>query len=378
MTRVLMTGDTVGGVWTYALTLAKGLSRHGVEVHLATMGGLPTAGQRARALRIEGLVLHPTDFRLCWMPDPWSDMAHAAQWLRRLARATRPDLVHLNDFGHASMSWEQPVLLVGHSCVLSWWQAVRGESPPRKWGRYRRLVRAGLERADLVAAPTRAMGDALRRHYGLVAEPRIIPNALAFPVDSRPRTKRPIILAAGRVWDEAKNITALAEIAGELPWQVVVAGESFGAEAPPDITLTGYLEAPALRRHYEEASIFVSPARYEPFGLAALEAAAHGCALVLGDIPSLREVWGGAALFVSPNDHQQLRAVLSTLIADPALCRFYGERAAARAGRYDLKRQTDSYLDVYRELLDSAQTRPTRGSAAWSAPARVSNNAARL
>ncbi len=31
------------------------------------------------------------------------------------------------------------------------------------------------------------------------------------------------------------------------------------------------------------------PARYEPFGLSVLEAALSGCALVLGDIPSLRE-----------------------------------------------------------------------------------------
>jgi hypothetical protein len=36
--KVLMTADTVGGVWTYALELAAGLGEHGVEVAIATMG----------------------------------------------------------------------------------------------------------------------------------------------------------------------------------------------------------------------------------------------------------------------------------------------------------------------------------------------------
>ena len=46
--RVLMTADTVGGVWTYALDLSAGLGRSGIEVVLATMGRLPPPQQRAR------------------------------------------------------------------------------------------------------------------------------------------------------------------------------------------------------------------------------------------------------------------------------------------------------------------------------------------
>jgi glycogen synthase len=53
---------------------------------------------------------------------------------------------------------------------------------------------------------------------------------------------------------------------------------------------------------YARASIYALPARYEPFGLSALEAALSGCALILGDIPSLREVWLEAAPYVSPDD----------------------------------------------------------------------------
>ena len=49
MTRVLMTADTIGGVWTYAIDLCRALIPHGVEVTLATMGNLPSAEQRRQA-----------------------------------------------------------------------------------------------------------------------------------------------------------------------------------------------------------------------------------------------------------------------------------------------------------------------------------------
>ena len=53
-----------------------------------------------------------------------------------------------------------------------------------------------------------------------------------------------------------------------------------------------------MRHRLGEAAIFAAPAHYEPFGLGILEAAASGCALVLGDIASLRENWDGAAVFL--------------------------------------------------------------------------------
>ncbi len=50
--KVLMTADTIGGVWTYAIELALGLADRGVEVALATMGGSLDEFQREKAGRI--------------------------------------------------------------------------------------------------------------------------------------------------------------------------------------------------------------------------------------------------------------------------------------------------------------------------------------
>jgi len=352
--RVLMTGDTIGGVWTYCLALADGLGRLGIEVHLATMGRLPSAGQRAAAGAVRGLVLHASEAPLCWMPEATpGELRRAGHWLLELVRRSRPDLVHLNDFGHGGLPWPVPVVLVGHSCVLSWWQAVHGVSAPAQWNGYRALVQRALERADCVVAPTRAMGRALRQHYGLRIPARVVPNGLASPRDGGPAPKQPLILAAGRLWDQAKNIAALADVAASLRWPVAVAGEG-GADASRwhALRLLGPLPPAALAAHYRAAAVFALPARYEPFGLAPLEAASRGCALVLGDIPSLREVWGDAALFVPPDDRARLGRTLSALIDDPDLRHRYARRASARAADYGIEQMTEGYVRVYDRVLD--------------------------
>jgi glycosyltransferase involved in cell wall biosynthesis len=356
--RVLMTADTLGGVWTYALALADGLARHGVRVDLASMGRLPTPEQRARAARVPGLSLHAREFRLCWMDDPWDDLLTAADWLGELAERVRPDLVHLNDFGHAAMRWPAPVLLVAHSCVFSWWRAVHGSEPPRAWDGYRALVRLGLSRADRLVTPSGALREALAACYGPLPDCRVIPNGIAEPTAIAGTAKAPLVLASGRLWDQGKNIGALALAARDLPWPVVVAGDWTGPDGAvaelPNLVLTGPLEAEELARWYARASIFALPARYEPFGLGPLEAAQRGCALVLGDIPSLREVWGDAALYVPPDDWGALHAILDGLIRDPDQRRAWAARARQRAHEYGLARMTRGYLAAYRELCPAA------------------------
>src|SRR3712207_1843802 len=120
--RVLMTTDTVGGVWTYALELARALCRHGIQVALATMGAPLSASQHTEVRSIPGLSVFESAFKLEWMEDPWSDVSRAGDWLRQLEEAIQPDVVHLNSYVYGALSWRRPALVVGHSCVLSWWE----------------------------------------------------------------------------------------------------------------------------------------------------------------------------------------------------------------------------------------------------------------
>jgi glycogen(starch) synthase len=349
--RVLMTADGVGGIWRFAIQLAQGLIRSDVEVVLAVLGPPPTPEQSLAAASIEGLTLVHGNFALEWMPGAERDLDTAASWLLEVDETFAPDLVHLNGFAHASLPWSVPTIVVAHSCVLSWWRAVHGSDAPAEWTGYRDRTLAGIRAADLVVAPTRAFLEQLQALYGPLDRTLCIWNGC----DTAPTVdvaKEPLIFAAGRVWDQAKNLHALAAISHRLVWPVAIAGPGAPEHADSGATpWLGPLPAEAMRRWYARASVFALPCRYEPFGLAALEAGLAGCALVLGDIPTLREIWDGAALFVPPDDREELVLALNTLARDPELLWLLGGLARSRAEGYSAARMSARYLDAYTRLL---------------------------
>ncbi len=352
--RVLMTADPLGGVWTYALGLSKALGEHGVQVGLATMGARLRCDQREAVRALANVELFESNFKLEWMQDPWEDVAEAGEWLLQLEARFRPDLIHLNGYVHAALPWSRPRIVAAHSCVLSWWEAVHGRPAPAEWNRYRSGVSRGLAAASFVIAPTHAMLAALRRHYGPLPNAAVVPNGRD-PASFPPGPKKNVVLAAGRLWDRAKNIDTLECVAGRLPWPVYLAGEEKspdgGAVRFSGLRFLGRLDQDALAAWYGRAAIYVLPARYEPFGLTALEAALAGCALVLGDIRSLRETWGDAALFVPPGDALALRQALESLIRDESRRASLAARARSRALEYTPRRMAAGYLRAYRRLL---------------------------
>jgi glycosyltransferase involved in cell wall biosynthesis len=265
-------------------------------------------------------------------------------------------VVHLNGtLSHGALPWRAPVVVTAHSCVCSWWRAVKGcDAPECDWGHYRRAVACGLHAADVVAAPTHAMLNDLAVPYGRPSRSVVVPNGRCPESFSRPNVaKEPFVLSAGRFWDEAKNVETLLVAAPSLPWPVFLAGEAGdqGKSAPRNVRLLGRLDAGAMVALMARASVFASPARYEPFGLTALEAALSGCALVLGDLPSLREVWGDAALFVPPDDPKALSVAVNSLICDARRRAEFATRARDRAAEYTAERMARGYLALYDDLI---------------------------
>lgn len=350
---ILLTADGVGGVWTYATELAIALADRGIQVHLASMGAPLQAHQREMLQGREGVELHESGYALEWMPDPWRDVDAAGEWLLALERRLRPDLVHLNQFAFGALPFRAPRLVVGHSCVLSWWRAVHDGDAPAEWDLYRDRVRAGLQAADLVAAPTAAMLASLTEHYGVHGV--VLPNGRD-PALFRPAAKQPFVFAAGRFWDEAKNLSALQAVAPQLDWPVVVAGSDEAGVV--GVRSLGVLPAREVARQMAQASIYALPARYEPFGLSALEAGLAGCALVLGDVPSLREVWGDAATYVPPDEHDALRATLQRLIADTDERERLGGAARRRALKFSPEAMADAWQSACARLAPGLALQP--------------------
>ena len=353
---VLMTADTVGGVWSFALALCSALPD--IRFILATLGPRPQPAQRAAVARLDNVILEESDFCLEWMAGGEADMPASRCWLEMLASRHAIDLVHVNGYAQARLDCGRPVVAVAHSDVLSWWRAVHGTKAPGEWSRYRRQVIGGLRAADRVVAPTHAVGHDLRRHYGQpLWNTLIIPNGVA-PGAFGACRKQPVIMAAGRVWDAAKNLHLLDDIAPGFSWPIEIAGAADHPEAGlarlQHARQLGLLSPEEIRRHLGEAAIFTAPARYEPFGLGILEAAACSCALVLGDIASLRENWQGAAIFLPTEDAGQWRVVLSRLIDDDGERERLAAAARARAGQFTMARTAQRYRALYHEMTGAA------------------------
>jgi glycogen synthase len=230
---------------------------------------------------------------------------------------------------------------------------VKAEPAPPRYTEYRRRVAAGLRAADALVAPTNAFRDQFLDEHGFSGAMEVIANAR----DSswfRPGKKTTRILSAGRLWDEGKNLRLLDRIASQAESEIAVAGDAQLENVSPfagrRLHWLGKLDERSLARELAQSAVYAAPALYEPFGLAILEAALSGCALVLSDLPSLRENWDGCARFVPPNDDAAWIAALNELTSNAPEEISLQTQARARALRMNPAAQASAYLQVYREV----------------------------
>ncbi|HEV7333604.1 MAG TPA: glycosyltransferase family 4 protein [Flavisolibacter sp.] len=354
--KVLMTTDTVGGVWTYCMELCRSLQPYDVHVHLVTMGKKLSVWQWEEVNSLENVVVHETTFRLEWMQEPWDDIAVCGNKLLQLEKELQPDIIHLNCFAYGSLPFLAPVVVVAHSDVVSWFEAVKNEMPKGEWDHYFYCVKDGLHGADKVIAPSRAKLDSIKLIYGM-DKGKVIYNGR--DVHGMPFGKKePHVFSMGRIWDEAKNIRLLAEAAAMINVPVRIAGDNqfdnnhFQANRE-NVTYTGRLGSKQVAEELSLASIFVLPAKYEPFGLSALEAAHAGCALVLGDIPSLREIWQEAAIYCDTIDKIALAQTINNLMQDDSQRALLATKAKLRAEKFSTRIMAKQYWTLYRQLAKS-------------------------
>ncbi len=360
--HVLVTADTVGGVWTYTRELVTGLVHRGVRVTLVSFGEIPTAQQTEWMEGLRGLDYRPTAFRLEWMQDAAADIAASSDYLLAVIDEVRPDLLHSSQYCYGALPVDIPKLVVGHSDVISWWVAVHGQAPRESdwiaW--YRRTVSAGIAGATAVVAPSQWMLEQLTR-YGRAANRSVIYNGRNPGLFNPHASKDDLVVSVGRLWDAGKQVSLLLEHDHKIP--VCIAG----SDKHPDEVMRGATPARSARRSisfcgpqphaqlaqlFSRAAMYAATSRYEPFGLAPLEAALSRCVLVANDIPSLREIWDDAALYFDANNAQSLADAIERLRADPGLRSTYANRAYDRARqRFTAGRMVNDYMSLYSSLV---------------------------
>lgn len=360
--HILMTADTLGGVWTYTRELVTQLSRRGVQVTLVSFGEIPSAEQSEWIDSLPNVSYHPTAFRLEWMQGAQRDLLESAEFLASLIDETKPDLLHLNQFYYGNLECDLPRIVVAHSDVVSWWVAVHGEEPhPGDWiSQYRENVTNGLAGADLVIAPTKWMLDQACRYYGEPRKKAVVHNGRDPNFFLPEVAKEDFAVSVGRIWDAGKQATLLVREDLSVPTFLIGSEQSpQGAVASaqssgryPNLLMKGPQPEAELIQHFARAAMYIATSRYEPFGLAPLEAALSRCAIVANDIPSFREVWGDDALYFEQNNPQSMVLTIQELASNRSRRFEYGARALERARKlFNSQRMADDYLVLYRTVM---------------------------
>ncbi len=358
--RILLTTDTLGGIWTFTKELTTELLQRGHAVALVSHGNQPSHEQQtwcaAQSLTHgQSFQFTASNTPLEWMEKNEFVFKQGAGMLLHIARQFRPDLLHSNQFCFGALAVDIPKLVTAHSDVLSWAGACRPRGLERsRWLRqYESLVMQGLHSCDAVASPTRWMALELARHYNDLPPSYVIRHGRSLnPPENRMRTLQAVTV--GALWDEAKNIEILRTV--NSPIRIYVAGERQRGSplAPRQIgrsILLGALPQSSLMTLFSRSSIYIATSIYEPFGMAPLEAALCGCAVIANDIPSLREVWGDNALYF--NGPRSLSMLLHQLNRDEQLLGQARQRSFARANEMTVQHMADSYEALYRTLLAS-------------------------
>jgi glycogen(starch) synthase len=358
--HVLITADTIGGVWTYTRELVCGLLSRGHQVTLVSLGRHPTPAQ-SFWLNQKRLACYPTEFPLEWMQNVQAGIVESARFLNAIIHEVQPDILHFSQYCYGGLECGIPKVVVAHSDVVSWWHAVHGSSPPQSdwldW--YTTLVSRGLRCADAVVAPSGWMLDAICQYYEPPAKSCVIYNGRSAGLFRPTSHKTDCVLAVGRIWDEAKQIKLLLARKHCVPIRIAGSAQhpektasSCSVEAAANLTFCGEQDERNMCELYSDSATYAATSRYEPFGLAALEAALSRCALIANDIPVFRELWGGSALYFERNSPDGLAKAIQMLSENALLRQFYAEQAYEWArSRFNSCRMVSEYENLYRSLV---------------------------
>jgi glycosyltransferase involved in cell wall biosynthesis len=137
--------------------------------------------------------------------------------------------------------------------------------------------------------------------------------------------------------------------------RVVLAGDGpllgeIRGRAPENVTFPGFVSDRAA--FFAALNLFIMPSRSEAWGLAALEAMAHGVPVIASDVGGLPEIIepGNGGWLVPANDPAALARAITVAASDPDRLRAQGQRARERARLFSVDRMVEQTEAFYRRF----------------------------
>jgi glycosyltransferase involved in cell wall biosynthesis len=213
--------------------------------------------------------------------------------------------------------------------------------------RARLLARRVLSRARLVVCASTALAEAARELGA--REVRVVPSGVELPEEVGEPSNPPEVLFVGRLSPE-KGILELVQAADGMT--LVVAGDGPLRDRVPQAR--GFVPRHELGPFFERAAVVAVPSHREGFGVACLEAMAHGRPVVASAVGGLLDlvVDGETGLFVPPRDVPALRAALERLLGDAELRTRLGTAARERVrAHFGWPAVTTATIEAYEAAL---------------------------
>jgi glycosyltransferase involved in cell wall biosynthesis len=266
-------------------------------------------------------------------------------------RATPYDVVHCHDwhgahFAAALWSRGAPVVTTCHLPVTTRFHYAGQDNVDTA----RALESLVLRLSRCVIAVSEFVALELERVHRTPAHKlRVIHNGTDVKLfaPSEAATRSSLVLAVGRLTAQ-KGFKTLLEVFREVRGGLANARLRIVGAGPDEralmehictlglmdaVDLHPFVDASALRSHYQDAAVVAVPSVYEPFGLVAIEAMACGVPVVGFATGGLREIVtdGVNGVLVPPHDRTGFANALATLLADRAHAQSLGRQARLTA-----------------------------------------------
>ena len=354
-------GGAVEKVW---FTLAQEFAKRGHEVVQVSRRTRQSSREEmiagVRHLRVAGFDTPPS---LLWLK--FLDLIYSIRTMSILPKA---DIVVTNTF------W-LPILLRNSTRGRIYVHVARyPKGQMRFYGRAARLQAPSQSVARAIAAEAPKLADKIT----VIPYPAPKSTSEGEPVSIAQRDK--IILFVGRVHPE-KGAHLLVDAFANGPvfadWKLMIVGpteERFGGggesylvdlkrraeNASGRVVFQGAIfDAIALEQTFRAARLFVYPSlaeQGESFGLAPLEAMAHGCAVLVSNLDCfhdfIRESETGFIFDHRSNSPSEtLRDKIDNIVADETLLARVAEAGYRKAAEYSLDRVASQFLDDFSSLI---------------------------
>jgi len=350
--KILMTTDTREDRWHFTLDLISSLATENIEIVLLAMGPKLYNHQ---LLELEDLAPNIHFYHQSISPE-WNEsdltaIPKVAIWIHKIYASENPDIIHLNHYSPACIQWDVPVVLSPQACILLLEQVSNFEDLPEKFHKIFHMTQIALHAADAVIFPTAALLAHFASVYGNIKNAQVIhPGIREIIVPSV--QKFPMVFSEGKIEDPLLNLELLLEAAPDIDGEIFISGEKEQImRLPKNIRFLGNLTRQQKLNWLKMSSIYSLPAHLDAFGLGFLEAASHRCALIGGDTPYLKEIWGSDMVYTSLDDPKALAEACNEYLHFPHRALALGENAFSRVQKFNQRNIAHQYKQLYEQII---------------------------